>query len=404
MESAMFTKTLALVLLTTSWSWSAPPVPKFTAHTLDGKVQIGYGLQIGDVDGDGRKDILLADKTQFVWYQQPKVAPGKEPWVKHVLAENLTPKDNVCIAARDIDGDGKVEIAVGANWNPSDTNTSGSVHALLRPSDPTARWTAVALHHEPTVHRMHWIKRADGSGFLVVKPLHGKGNDLRKPGSGAGGKVWAYAVPPRPADPWRTTLVIDDMHVSHNFDPVQWDGDAAEEFVVGGLEGAKLIRQAGEGFTATPLFGRAAGDADHVGIGEIRVGNAVGTRFIATIEPFHGHMLAVYRLEGGKWTRRLLDDSLKDGHALACGDLLGLGTDQIVVGWRKPDAAGKVGIKLFIPSDGKGPEWTVATIDDNTMACEDLKLADLDGDGKLDIIAAGRDSHNLVVYWNVTGQ
>ena len=36
------------------------------------------------------------------------------------------------------------------------------------------------------------------------------------------------------------------------------------------------------------------------------------------------------------------------------------------------------------------------------MACEDLTLADLDGDGKLDIVASGRATHNLKVYFNQT--
>jgi hypothetical protein len=36
------------------------------------------------------------------------------------------------------------------------------------------------------------------------------------------------------------------------------------------------------------------------------------------------------------------------------------------------------------------------------MACEDLKLADLDADGRLDIVAAGRATNNLIVYWNDT--
>jgi hypothetical protein len=34
------------------------------------------------------------------------------------------------------------------------------------------------------------------------------------------------------------------------------------------------------------------------------------------------------------------------------------------------------------------------------MACEDLCLADLDGNGKLDIIAAGRATKNLKIYLN----
>ncbi|MCW3106570.1 MAG: repeat protein, partial [Segetibacter sp.] len=42
------------------------PVPKFEAQTIDDNISIGYGLALGDVDGDGKPDILLADKKQFV--------------------------------------------------------------------------------------------------------------------------------------------------------------------------------------------------------------------------------------------------------------------------------------------------------------------------------------------------
>jgi hypothetical protein len=34
------------------------------------------------------------------------------------------------------------------------------------------------------------------------------------------------------------------------------------------------------------------------------------------------------------------------------------------------------------------------------MACEDLKTGDLDGDGRPEIIAAGRSTKNLKIYWN----
>jgi hypothetical protein len=39
-------------------------------------------------------------------------------------------------------------------------------------------------------------------------------------------------------------------------------------------------------------------------------------------------------------------------------------------------------------------------VDDNGMACEDVALADLNADGKLDIIAAGRRTKNVKIYWN----
>jgi len=110
------------------------------------------------------------------------------------MVENLTESDNVCIAARDIDGDGRVEVAVGAQWNPSETSDtlkSGSVHFLLRPTDPTQFWTPIELHHEPTIHRMRWIKVAANKYQLIVVPLHGRGN---KGGEGQGAKVIAYEI------------------------------------------------------------------------------------------------------------------------------------------------------------------------------------------------------------------
>ncbi len=90
------------------------PTPQFQAQVLDTSVSIGYGLATGDVDGDRKPDILLADQKQIVWYRNGD-------WKRFVMAENLTQRDNVCIAARDIGGDGKVEVAVGAQWNPGET-------------------------------------------------------------------------------------------------------------------------------------------------------------------------------------------------------------------------------------------------------------------------------------------
>ena len=109
-----------------------PPLPRFRSVDVDTHVEIGYGVAVADVDGDGRPDILLVDKTQIVWYQNPS-------WQKHVIAEKLTESDDVCIAAQDINGDGKAEIAVGAGWNTSDTVNSGAVFYLIPPADRTQR-------------------------------------------------------------------------------------------------------------------------------------------------------------------------------------------------------------------------------------------------------------------------
>ena len=176
---------LLMISLNLALNFIQTPEPNFKEQTIDNNISIGYGLALGDVDGDRKPDILLADKKQFVWYRNGD-------WKKFVMAENLTEYDNVCITAEDINGDGKVEVAVGAQWNPSETGDdkkSGAVFYLIPPEDRTQLWKAVQLYHEPTSHRIRWIKSSEGKYYLAVLPLHGVGN---KNGQGNGVNVLMY--------------------------------------------------------------------------------------------------------------------------------------------------------------------------------------------------------------------
>ena len=366
------------------------PEPKFRAVTIDDKIQIGYGVTTADVDGDGKLDIVLADKNQFVWYRNPT-------WEKFVLAENLTKLDNVCIAARDIDGDGKAEIAVGAGWNPNDTTGSGAVFYLVAPKDRTQKWEAIALPHVPTIHRMRWVESKVGGFELLSVPLHGYGN---KNGQGEGSGIMSYRRPDDPRRAWATNSFTNSLHKTHNFDQVTTDTWVASQ------EGIfDMYRWTNQGrlyhefkLVATNSVG---------GFGEVRAGDSGGpSAFLATIEPMHGTNVTIFTTStvpnrtSFATDRHVLDSTLVDGHALACGDLLHIGRSQIVAGWRAMGSKAKVGIKLYTPLANDLKEWRTTLVDDNGMACEDLCLADLNGDGKLDIIAAGRATKNVKIYFN----
>jgi hypothetical protein len=380
----------ALLIFLTPWIAARCASPSFRAVEIDNKIEIGYGVTVADVDGDKKPDILLADAKQYVWYQNPS-------WKKHVMTEKLTQRDHVCIAARDIDGDGKAEVAVGAEWNPGDTVKSGAIFFLQRPKDVTQPWEAIRVQpHEPTTHRMRWVKNWQNEFELVVVPLHGRGN---KNGEGEGVKVLAYKMGSSPSDTWTTRTIDDSLHMTHNFDPTQWDDDSAEEPLIASKEGVFVVNWEDGALKRTQLSGTESG-----GAGEVRLGRLPGgKRFFATVEPMHGTNLVIYTepKQSGKWDRHVVDSTLVDGHALACADLAGTGADQIVVGWRAMNKPGvKVGIKMFTAADRDGKEWKSTLVDDNTMACEDLCVADLDGNGKLDIIAAGRATKNVKIYFN----
>ena len=424
-------KTLALLLLAAPLALAAePPEPKFTAVTLDAKIQIGYGLAIADVDGDKAPDVLLADKRQIVWYRNPGPAKARDAaaWTKHLIAENLTEKDNVCLAAQDLDGDGKCELAVGAEWNPADTEKSGAVFYLIPPADRTQRWEPVKFPSvEPTTHRMRWLKLEKDEGGrmkdeakgnpasspiphpssfsswgLVVVPLHGRGN---KNGEGAPVKVLLYHKPADPKGEWKSEVIDESMHMTHNFDVQSGskEGIRFSDILLGGKEGAALSRRQAEKWPRVPAIWPEIAQPGFKGIGEIRFGFIDRkSSYLATVEPMHGNQLVCYRrgdpFDAESKQRLVLTDKLIEGHALACGDLLGVKSDQIVVGWRGHPP----GIHLWTPLDATGEKWRDSAVDDGGMACEDLTLGDLDGDGRPDIAASGRATKNVKLYFNDT--
>lgn len=380
---------LLIILLKTLIVSSPPEKSLFQPQTIDTTISIGYGLALGDVDGDKMPDILLADKKQFVWYRNGD-------WKKFVMAENLTQQDNVCIAAEDIDGDGKVEVAVGAQWNPgetSDKEKSGSVHFLIRPTDPTALWKPVKLYHEVTIHRMRWVQASNRKYYLLVLPLHGRDN---KNGEGQAVNLLVYEYPALLEKPDPAYVINTGMHMTHNLD-------------ISTITGRRVIHIAGkEGIGVLEASFSLASKVTNlnpigsVGAGEIRVNKLAGQNFLATVEPMHGNNLTIYSPLGQ--ARQLLDTTLNEGHALAVVDILGAGQEQVIAGWRRPDKDGKVGIRMYARKNRKDKNWHTSWIDENGMACEDLQVMDLNSDGKPDIIAAGRATRNLKIYWNISGR
>jgi hypothetical protein len=369
-------------------------------QVIDSNFGIGYAVTTADINRDGKIDILAINPTQAVWFENPT-------WKKHIIADGVTKRDNVCIAVHDIDGDGRLDVALGAEWMPTNTQTGGTLQWLRQPEEEAKPWTVFPITSEPTLHRIRWADcDGDGRKELIVAPLQGRGTKAPKWEEGEGVRLLSYSVPKNPTkDEWKVEIIDQSLHALHNFVVVNFDNDDAEELITASLEGVFLFDRTETGWKRT-LLGEGNDDqATPPGAGEIKLGKfKSGKRYLATIEPWHGHQAVVYvdpSEPGRTWTRRVLDAKLKQGHALACLDIDSDGDDELVVGWREGNESGlRPGIAVFDPLNEDWSSGRKFLMDDGGMATEDLTVADLNGDGSPDLVAAGRATHNLKIYWH----
>jgi hypothetical protein len=111
---------------------------------------------------------------------------------------------------------------------------------------------------------------------------------------------------------------------------------------------------------------------------------------------------AAQRAEDELWTRHVLDEQLKWGHAVSCADLDGDADQELIIGVRDNfDDENLCGVRIYDPSDPTAGKWNRQLIDPGGVAIEDAAAGDLDGDGRIDIVAVGRQTHNVRIYWNI---
>jgi hypothetical protein len=365
----------------------APPANaalSFKAQEIVTDFGVGYAVVPGDVNGDGKTDILAINGTELVWFQAPT-------WEKKtILGAGATTADNVTLAPHDIDGDGRLDIALGAGWTRQNTGTLQWVKQNAPGSSP--EWEVFQIFAEPTLHRIRWADvDGDKKAELIVAPLHGKG--AKGPDwDGPSARLLIFRPPANPkTDTWPMEVAGEANHIQHNFLPLNFDKDPQEEIVTASKEGLNVLKRGADGTWSRTLIGEGAP-------GEVKLGRVGGRRVLASVEPWHGAGIAIFAEKPGVWSKTTIETGLTEGHALGWADFDGDGSDELAAGWR---GAPKPGLAIYaVDRDGALKSKTM--VDDGGMATEDLIVGDFNGDRKPDIVAAGRSTHNIKIYWNET--
>jgi hypothetical protein len=395
---------IAVLISPSSWALGADS-PRFVAQEIDPHVgNVCYAVAAADVDGNGKLDVVAVSEDAVVWYENPR-------WERHDIIRGLTEKDNVCIQPHDIDGDGKVDFALGAGWRPPDTTRASTLQWLGR--DRAGNWQVHPIRFdEPSIHRLRWGDvKGTGKKQLVVAPLQGRGTKGPNWGLGQGARVLVYDVPADPAkDAWPVEVADQTLHTIHNLQIVSSRSQRRNDILLACWEGVYLLHWSEGGWSRAQLGAGNQESSPSRGASEVKLGHlGSGKPYIATIEPWHGTQVVVYTpgaSEPGLWGRRVVAEPLQWGHAVWCANLDADNDDELIIGQRDPNRAGATGprgpgVFVFDAEPGSGPPvFTRHTVDDGGMACEDALAADLDGDGRNDIIAGGRATHNVKIYWN----
>ncbi len=355
-----------------------PPEVPFRIQTLD--LGANETCAFADVNRDGRLDIISGEN----WFAAPE-------WTKHKFRElNFT--NNYVDAFSDL---------------PMDVNGDGY------PDVVTATWfdRKISWWKNPGKGRGPWVENPIDSGysiefaFLVDLDNDGKARELL-PQSG------------NPNTPLAWHELSGGKWIKHVVSPKSW-GHGIGAGDVNGDGRADILTP--KGWFEAPADPRTGAwvhhvewdEAAHLGFMFVLDINGDGRNDILTA---YSHDYGIFWLEqgpGGRWTKRMIDNSWSQPHALALADVNGDGRKDLVTGKRymahnggDPGEREPLGVYWYEyrKGAGGGVEWIRHVIDYGSRAGGGMQIAaaDLDRDGDIDLACPGKSG--LFLFENLSGK
>lgn len=363
-------------------------------------------------------------------------AAAEPVWRRHVVAEGIYA---VTAVAADFTGDGAVDVVSNAggktllysapDWKPSVLDGDVDAHACIhsetidvnddgRPDFIGANYSAPGLifwlENPGGASGTPWQFRTvddqlDGIHGLMAGDVDGDGrldlaaNSAQPAGPFANSLVW-YRVPADLGEPWTRHVFAkgDAPGLSHYLGLGDVNGDGRTDAATGAKGGPTAVPGTGDWFawweapadSGLPWKKHliAAGQEGATNILMADVDRDGRTDFFAS----RGHGRGVLWFEAPDWKEHVIHPTLAGPHCLATGDIDGDGDPDLVT-CAKDDR-----VAAWFENDGRGGFAThIIAVD---QAAYDIRLIDMNGNGRLDVLIAGQESRNVVWLENPASQ